>query len=237
MIIIGVPGMWPSPSAFVTDLARQTDRQFLMADNVLVETRTGETFQVEVHSHEPRLRNAFRAAGGGRLEDELLDRIGAHTILVYCLADAPSVSRAEGVLRAGSALLVAGGIGVKVESAGIAHAAELWHSRTRTCTAHDLYRSFVVHVLDENAVQSCGMHNLALPDASVVSVDGNAEASDVLDSFLLYQLQEKPTLREGQTFATTRQSRPFCLHHVPGSPYEPDDPFHNPHGIWSLTPV
>jgi uncharacterized protein YegJ (DUF2314 family) len=149
-----------------------------------------------------------------------------------------SLERARGMMAASVHLLDAGGVGVKVESAGAAHAPDRWRYHARSGATLSLYRCFVTLVGGTSADfhYSCGMHNFGLPD---VSVDGSVPvevAADILTTFNHWNLIERPALREGTWFSAGAGEAAFAAtHHAYG--YDADDPLNNPFGRWHLTPT
>jgi len=77
----------------------------------------------------------------------------------------------EKILKFGKVLERAGGLAVKVDSAGIAHTWERW-SKLLQGTQFDLYTAAVVLVGDEGQFYSCGMHHFGLAECSQAAVAG-----------------------------------------------------------------
>ena len=131
-----------------------------------------------------QLRSAFEAAGGGALDRATLEAIDLHGIVVYLVGEGGDLPSARRLLRFSAAIIEAGGLGVKVESAGVAHPASLWKELARYATdLSALYTAFAVRIGMPTGVMSCGMHNLGLADAFVQAPP--VEAAAVIDSFLL----------------------------------------------------
>lgn len=81
------------------------------------------------------------------------------------------------------------------------------------------------------------MHNLGLPDASVSADLTMQEALRLLKIFLHYTAIEHPTLGDGHTFSLDADSPHYRVMHQDCTAYPPDDPFHNPWGLWHLSRV
>lgn len=79
------------------------------------------------------------------------------------------------------------------------------------------------------------MHNLGLPDAAVSADIDSREAFRLLRIFLAYLATEYPTLADGHTFSLHAQSPHYRLTYQEYPLYPPDDPFHNPYGLWRLS--
>jgi hypothetical protein len=66
-----------------------------------------------------------------------------------------------------------------------------------------------------------------------IKIDPNT-AADLMNQFNYWRVVEKPTLAAGHTFSLTPDSQHYRLTHVDDTRHSPDDPFHNPTGIWRL---
>lgn len=235
-IIIGIPGPWQTQSDIVTAIAKHSGG-FLFAGRVLMELATKQGFGVEIQAHDPNMRDAFVVAGGGRISDEDLAAIARHHHTLYALSSDASIEHARQMMRVGIALLNAGGIAVKVESSGLAHSAARWRELATSENLFDLYVAFVTLTGDSDCFYSCGMHNFGLPDATVPRDLDPQIAVQVLNVFNSYLLAESPAFADGNTFSTDTDSPRFVLHKSACHNYEPDDPFHNPYGMWNLKRV
>src|SRR5262249_53529116 len=136
-------------------------------------------------------------------------------------------------LKFGTVLRRAGGIAVKVESAGIAHTWERW-SELLTGTPFDLYCAVVVLVADEEQYYSCGMHHFLLPECAVPRSMPLADAAELMNQFNFWRMVETPAVADGHTFSLTASSPRFRMTLEPDRRHESDDPFHNEHGVWNL---
>jgi hypothetical protein len=199
-----------------------------------VATRTG--CQAVLAEHDDDLRTVFARAGQGELSPALLNAIGAHGSAVYLMFDDPGYETARTAARFTGALLRAGGIAVKVETAGVAHSPERWLQACSSEEPWDIYTLFVVLVGGDDCYYSCGMHNFALPDTQVPASLGTTRGAELLNFFNIYQLVETPELIDGHTFSLAEDAPRFRLKREPYDP-EYEEPLYNPHGLWVLTPV
>jgi hypothetical protein len=236
-IIVGVPGLWPSRSEVVTSIATKSGG-YLFAGMVLMEVATKDPFTLEVYDHAPQMRNAFAIAGGGRFSEAELDAIGSHTFTLYLSRDGGSPEAAWKVMRAARGLIQAGGLGVKVESAGLAVRPEVWSEWADTEFLPNLYHAFVVRVGGPEGYFSCGMHNLGYRDVIVGPDEASAdEAGELIHRFQLYELLENPDLQSGHTFSLDAEAPRFRVTAEECTTYPPGDSFHNPYGMWRLTRI
>jgi hypothetical protein len=205
-------------------------RGLLLAGPLLRDDASGEVFEVEVAGHDPRLEQAFAIAGRGSLTEADLRAIAAHQHTLYVTGKGGSVDRARLMLRVGTQLLDAQGIAVKVESSGTAHSASRWRELAALGSEAALYHAYVTLVTSRQGLYSCGMHAVGLSDALTQAEN----ASRVVDGFLLYTLIDRPTLADGETFSLGAGEAVYRVRHIPDERFPPDDPFHNPYGLWLL---
>jgi hypothetical protein len=235
-IVLGVPGTWKSRTEIVTAIASKS-QGFIFAGAILMELATKESFALEIHEHSPRLREAFELAGGDRFEAADLDAIASHTFTLYLLGDGGSLDAARKMMKAACGLVRAGGLAVKVETAGVAHTASGWTELAETDDPWSLYRAYVALVGEGGTFYSCGMHNLGFRDAIVSANIGPEEAGELLETFLLYLLMESPVLKDGETFSLEPDAPRYRLASESCTTYPVDDLFHNPFGMWRLSPA
>lgn len=235
-IIIGVPGFWSSRKEFIKDIAEKSSG-YLYAGGILIDTLSGDKWVLELHEYDSNLLRAFEIAGQNSITDSELNSIADHTFTAYIVGEGGSTDSALAIMPAVSALLNAGGIAVKVETAGKAHSKYDWLLLTDDKSLTALYYAYVTLVADQNEAYSCGMHNLGLPDAVIAVGPSIEETLTTLEAFLLYMLLEKPNLHDGNTFSINERSSVYSLTFVQNYLYADDDLFYNPYGNWKLSRV
>jgi len=238
-IIVGVPGPWADRSEVIGAIASVGPApRFVAAGNVLMDVRAGNSVELETHPHDARMREAFEIAGGGAISDLELRRIAKHRTTAYLIGRDCSLAGARQMMAAAVHLLDAGGLAVKVESAGVAHPADRWRYHAATGATLSAVRAFVTLVGGEPADHhySCGMHNLGLPDASVVGSVSVDDAAEILTAFNHWNLLERPTLRDGTWFSAGAGEAAFTARRHPFG-YDEEDPLNNPLGRWHLSPT
>ena len=235
-IIVGVPGTWPSRTALVQSIAGESGG-YLFAGRILMNTETKHFWEMEVYEQDPNLARAFALAGRGSVTEADLRAVAAHTCTCYLIGEGGSAEAAQGMMDAACSLLRAGGVAVKVESAGKALSGRDWTALAARREPRALYDAFVTLIGGGGEGYSCGMHNLGLPDASVQASLSDEAGAYLLQTFLLYTLLEKPDLRSGHSFSFNPDSPNYRLRLEPCGMYEKDDPFFNPYGVWRLEPM
>ena len=170
------------------------------------------------------------------MTEVFLEEIGKHNSVVYISAPTGSLQETEHIAFAAEALLKAGGIGVKVETAGKAFEKEAWLTLTTNFQEHYTYEMFVIDSLveEDGTTFSCGMQNLGLKD-TIVSDLPFQEAVDLIRIFGYYQVVDKPVILPNQTFTPTPDSTIYRITEEDNPPYKSEEQLGNPFGVWRLT--
>lgn len=184
-IILGIPGPWPTRPDIVTALAGENASLLLVGDH-LFNPATREMFEVDLYGPDPHLRQAFALAGRLSLSEQDLNAIASHSHTLYIIGPGGSPEAARSIMGVTCGVLNAGGIAVKVESAGVAHSARDWFGLAQDQHLAALYRAYVTLVGGKGSYYSCGMHCLGLRDAIVVGEMASEDAARLLQGFLLY---------------------------------------------------
>jgi len=235
-IVVGIPGKWSDRSAIVESFAR-SECGHIFAGGILMNIETKWSCQLEIYDHDPELREAFQAAGGGRIDDAMLDDIDEHTFTLYLSHPGGSFESASELMAAVTAVLDSGGMAVKVESSGIAHAANIWRELAATESPLDLMTAFVTYVGGGGEYYTCGMHNLGLPDTHVLADIAPNDAANLMHTLNCYVAFENPDIKDGQTFSVDADSPHYRIQKQACEMFDLDDLFHNPFGHWALTPA
>ena len=235
-VIIGVPGPWESRDALVRALGlAQLPPRFLLAGPVMMELRSRHAIQVHLQGPDPRMGQIMAATSNGGIDGEEAARIDGHKSTLYLLEEDHDIVGARRLLQAADALLAAGGLAVKVESAGASHPADRWSSYARRGDRLAAMAAMVTLVGGEDYCYSAGMHILGLPDCSVSTRVSMDEIPSLITAFNHWQLLEAPALADGDLFATELDGSNYELRLLPFG-YEEDSPLNNPFGRWHLEP-
>lgn len=124
-IIIGIPGLWPTRTDLITSVVSKTDG-LILAGMVLYDQKTKKSWQADIYEHDPNLPQAFTFAGMGQIPEQDLEAIASHTRTLYVIGSGGTPELAQAMLEVTARLLNAGGLAVKVETAGVAHTKEAW---------------------------------------------------------------------------------------------------------------
>jgi hypothetical protein len=171
------------------------------------------------------------------LSEDDVNAIAAHAHTLWVIGRGGSAEPVHSMIEVACGLLKAGGVAVKVDSAGVAHSEKDWLAPTKDQRLSALFLAYVTRIGGKGGYRSCGMHCLGLLYAIVrgdITSDG---AARLLQGFLLYALVERPELHSVQTSSLDAQS-PYCRLTVEVCDiYRPSDLFHVPFGMWRLSPA
>jgi len=232
-IIIGIPGLWKSRTELVQEIVGKSGG-YILAGNVIHHKEKDIVFEIDVYDHDPSLREAFLYASGGRFEEDLLSKLEKHTYTVYIIANVQNMQELKEVIEVGNGVLDAGGLALKIETAGVAYSKDEWTELAENKEIFPIYSHVVTLVGDEDGYYSCGMQAFALPDVIIQGEIEPETAGDLLNDFNLYNIVEQPKLKDGDTISFTENSPVYQLSYYTDYRYEPEDPFYNPCGLWKL---
>lgn len=130
----------------------------------------------------------------------------------------------------------AGGLAVRLEQSKLGWAIDQWMTVFIKDDVVAWHRTAIVFLGGKGYLQSCGMHAWSLPDVRI-GVDGNAAEMQRLATVLnLYQIDDDPVIRSGQTFAPDKNTPKRLVERWPDTGYPPGHACHNPYGVWHVGP-
>jgi hypothetical protein len=234
--ILCIPGNWKDRIELLTSIATSSHNEYLFAGQILLNTPTSQHFEVEVCDRDERMATSFKVAGlVNSVSAEFLEDIDKHNMVVYLIGEGGSMETAEALAKAGGVLLKAGGIGIKVETAGKAFMKEQWMNLLSNDFESSSYKMFVLDAIEaeDGTVYSCGMHNLGLKD-TIVSDEAIDKAIDLIAIFSYYQIVDKPLISSNQTFSQRAGDGIYRITEEQDPPYAGHEQFGNPFGMWRL---
>lgn len=238
--VLCIPGRWQSEQELKLSIVEASNGEYIAAGGVLLNAKNERHFSFEVYERDERMKLSFAAAGRVTgVTEHFLTEIDKHNLVVYISAPTGSLLKAAHIAFAGEALLKAGGIGIKVETAGKAFEKQQWLDLTSDFQEANVYELFVIDSLyddEKNTTFSCGMQNLGLKD-TIVSGLPFQQAADLIRIFGYYQVVDKPIILPNQTFTPTPDSPLYRITEEIDPPYKDEELFGNPFGTWRLTKV
>ncbi|WP_312547826.1 DUF4261 domain-containing protein [Massilia sp.] len=232
-LVLCIPGPWENLGVLADEIAASAIG-YSLAGGVLSDSATGFACELALQPADPNLVEDFVKAGPHWARSEAMADIDTHASVAYLVGPGGSRAAADAMMRAGAALIDSGGLGVKVDSTGIAHAPAYWIDMCEQLDQLTAHRALVVYVAGAD-VYSCGMHNFGLPEA-VTSARDKTQAADMLRFFTRYLLERAPDLADGHTFSVSEGKPVYRLERVAAIDYGEASLFNNPYGAWRLHP-
>ncbi len=237
--VICIPGNWNSWDEFILLIVTATKGEYLGAGNIFMNVKQNSHSIIEFCDRDERIKESFKNAGVvTRVSDNFLDEIGKHKHVIYISATTGNLEQATQIAFAADAILKAGGLGIKIETTGKAFEKDKWQNMIETFEESKLYQMFVVDsIIDEyGTVYSCGMQNLGFKD-TIISGEEFQKAVDLIAIFSYYQIVDKPTIQNMQTFSADIKSPKFRITEEFNQPNKGQELFENTFGMWRLTKV
>ena len=237
--VICIPGTWSDWDSFKLSLISSSEMRYMAVGEILMDVNKKKHYTIEFCDHDPKMEKSFIVAGKvTRMSEHDLAAIETHTNVIYISAETGNLEDAYSIALAATAILKSGGIGIKIESAGKAFGKEKWFKMLETFIDANLYEMFVLDsIIDRyGTVHSCGMHNIGLKDTIVSGLEFQT-AVNLITTFGYYQIIEKPTIHNNQTFSTDLNSPKFRIIAEENQPNKGHELFENPYGMWRLTSI
>ena len=131
--VICIPGTWNSRDEFILSIVAATNGEYLAAGNILMNAKKERHYTIEFCERDDKMKESFRYAGMvTRVSDNFLDEIGNHRHVIYISGPTGSLQEAGYIAFAAEAILKAGGLGIKIETAGKAFEKDKWSNLHET---------------------------------------------------------------------------------------------------------
>ncbi|MCF2875551.1 MULTISPECIES: hypothetical protein [unclassified Tenacibaculum] len=235
--VICIPVKWESRTEIVEMILKSSKQQYLFAGQILMNTISGENFELEICEKDERIPIAFAFAGkvNGIKKDEI-NEVKRHNSVIYLTKRVESLKAIEELANITSLIVESGGYGVKIESAGLAFSKDQWLMLQKNKEIERFYGMFVCNAVSSilSGLYSCGMHNLLLKDTIVSGLDYE-KGQELIRAFNLYQLFENPKIIEGQTFSIDGGASVYVVSEELNQPNKGEELFENLYGMWRLT--
>lgn len=231
--VLCIPGFWETRADFISALI-EAETGYLFAGGVLMEMKSQIGFRAHHEGPDDRMSSAFRAAGPHWRDTVEMAAIGHHKSVVYLTDEGGSRPRIEALMVAAAALIKAGGLGVKVESSGLAHSPDQWLDLAASIHLLSAYRAFVVTV-GGDAPYTCGMQNFGMKDVRMPQ--GVPNAAKLASLFTWYLFSEEPDILPGHTFSAAPDASKFRVEEAMPIEYPSGSLFANEFGTWQLVPM
>lgn len=251
-IVVGVPGPWADLDQAMQALVDVGNGRYVgkalpgeedaTAGAGLVDMETDWACACEFRPRVAGLEAGFMQTGYGRVTPRDARAVSRHRSILMFMAPGGSVETARFMMDAVTLAIRAGGLGVFIESTGVAHAPHAWLKLAEDTSPGGLYCAFVATIGPKGprrTCYTCGMHNFGHRDALTDMFDDPQEAAFILNSFLGYLYQSGKTVGDGDLIGSEEgtEGQHFRVVMEPCKLHDPQDLFHNPYGMWRIVPA
>src|SRR5262249_31963638 len=147
-----------------------------------------------------QLAQIFRSSCRRPASEEELATVDGYAVNVCSSGPGGSMQAARTMMRAGAALVRAGGGGVFIDNSGLAHGGRDWVELTEDGGTDALSFAFVSIVSGREAVWTMGMHVLGLRDVVMKRADADAGDFGIVEVIRYLCRGEKP-MEDGHVLA------------------------------------
>lgn len=229
-IRLRIPGNWPNPQEFIESMPAG----FQLTPDSLV-SPDGHSIALDLMDADDQFPEIFRSSCRQPPEAEELAVVERYTVNVVLSGSGGSASAALAMMRAGAAIVQAGGAGVFIDNCGLSHGGSLWTEMSEDGGADALSYAYVGIVRGEQDVWTVGMHALGLRDIVMRRSDLKTGEGDVVE-VIRYLCRGDKRVDEGHVVADPLGPR-FQVAATEGDEMNPDSVMHNPYGRWKLVSI
>ncbi len=232
-VTLRVPGRWASLDAFEAALP-----EGVWCDEESLHLPDGSVFELRAAEPDDDFADVFRGSCTRELLPEDDEGLSTYTVNVVLAGRGGSLDAARQLLRAGAAVIRAGGFGVFCDASAAAHGSHDWLALADSNDDGGAYWAFVTTSGDDDHLYTTGMHVLGHRDAIMPRSGDDERDWMILNNFLGYSYLADEPLSDGDLIGDDDPGQPeFRVHQAPCSTFPPDTPFHNPYGLWRLEPL
>jgi hypothetical protein len=226
-IALRIPGQWSHPRELVERLpggCRLSGEALILPDGT--EAAFGAV------RPDDQFAQVFRTACREPATAVELATVDGYTVNVFLSGAGGSMEAARVMMRAGAAVVRAGGAGVFIDNSALAHGGGQWLAMTEDAGPDALSFAFVAIVRGRADVWTMGMHVLGLRDIVMKRADLDEDGSDIIEMIRYLCRGEKP-VDDGHVIADLNGPRFQAF--TENSPENlARSPMHNPFGRLKL---
>ncbi len=186
-IAFRIPGTWSHPKELVERMpagCRLTGDALVLPDGSQVDFGAAPA--------DGQFAKIFRSSCRQPATPEELATVDGYKVNVFLSGPGGSLDAARLMMRAGSAIVRAGGAGVFIDNCALAHGGEHWLAMTEDGSSDAVSFAFVGIVRGRVEVYTMGMHVLGLRDVVMKRADADADEFSIIDVIRYMCAHEKP---------------------------------------------
>jgi hypothetical protein len=222
-ITLRIPGDWSHPKELLERLPEgvRLGPEFLkLPDGTMIEFNP-----LPPDDDFPRI---FEMACRRPAADEELAAVERYQVNVALSGPGGSLDAAHAMMRAGAAIVQAGGAGVFIDNSALAHGAGDWLAMTDDGGADAISFAFVAIVRGERSIYTMGMHVMGYPDLAMSAIESD-EHGEAMVELLRYVCRGDKQIGIGHILADEQGPR-FRVVASDEDRFGDESPMHNPYG-------
>ena len=225
-----IPGKWSHPRELFERIPagfRLTPEALLLPDHTEIEFTPMPP--------DDQFAHIFKSACRQSAADDELEILDRYTVNVVLTGPGGSMTAALTMLRAGAAIVRAGGAGVFIDNSGVAHGGRQWIEMAEDGSPDAVSFAFVGIVRGRQDVWTMGMHVMGLPDLVMRCSDADADGDKIIDA-VRYLCDGGKPIGEGHVLADEGGPR-FRAVATGSHELAAGSPMHNPVGRLKLVSI
>jgi hypothetical protein len=226
-VALRIPGTWSHPG----ELIERLPARYRLTPEALV-FPDGTEVEFGAMAPDDQFARIFRSSCRQPPTQEELATVDGYTVNVFLRGPGGSIRAAHTMMRAGAALVRAGGAGVFIDNSALAHGGRHWLEMTDDGGPDALSFAFVAIIRGKAEVWTMGMHVLGLRDVVMSRADAEQDGFDIVEVIRYLAGGEKP-VDDGHVLADLGGPR-FQVFAQDGGAGPAGSPMHNPFGRWKL---
>lgn len=226
-IILRIPGNWADPADLVE---RMPDGVELTPGGLMLPDGTDLEWMPLLP--DDQFAGIFRSACRTEARPEELEVLDSYSVNIALTGPGGSLDAARVMLRAGAAIVRAGGAGVFIDNSGVAHGGHDWLEMADDGGSDAVSYAFINIIRGQHELWTMGMHVLGLPDLAMKNLN-DQDDTETLVEVIRYLCESERSIGDGHILADEEGAR-FRVATTTGHVFDSDSPMHNPWGRFKL---
>jgi hypothetical protein len=230
-VALRVPGAWTSPDELIKRLPKgvriETD-ELVLPD--------GEKFEIMPMPADEQFQQVFLTACRGRPTQAELGIMTRYTVQVGLRGFGGSMDAARAMMRAGAALVRAGGAGVFIDNSALAHGGTNWLSMTDDGGIDAVSFAFTSIIRGQAGAHTMGMNVMGLPDIQLRAEDLDDDGDTIVE-IIRYMCGGEKTIDVGHVLADDQLRPRFQAVARVDDEFPAESVMHNPSGRLKFTSI
>lgn len=227
IVTLRIPGNWSDPEEIYSRLPRGCR---IEGSSLFLED--GSEFECHAVKPDGQFADVFSSSCRVPPTTDEMDRIRNYKANTAIIGRGGSLESAYALLRAGAAIVKAGGAGVFIDNSALAHGGEFWLEMLADGSPDAISFAFVSIIHTKVEVFTIGLHVLGAPDVKMQSKDVSEQGKEVIE-MIQYLCNGVKEIGDGHIIAD-EDGPLFRTKLVKSSLSPPGSPMYNPYGCLQL---